>query len=901
MPTPILATKLFIPPPQKNLVKRPRLVEKLDECLQPGCRLTLISAPAGFGKTTLVSTWADGLKSSDNCPSPSVVWLSLYDGDNDPVIFWSYVVAALQAQKKGLGKRALTLLQAPQPPDQETILSLLVNDMAKIPDDLILALDDFHHIRTPAIYQSLSFLIDHAPPQFHVLILSRTDPPLPLALLRGRGQLLEIRLADLRFSNEEAAIYLNERLRLSLTEMDVAALNTKTEGWAAGIQMAGISLMGRNDASQFVQIFSGSNRYILDYLTDEILNRQPGDVQTFLLQTSILEQFSASLCDAVVGGSGNARALLEQLETANLFLVPLDQERRWYRYHHLFAEILRLKLAQNSPEVISVLQKRAAGWFETNGMLEEAVFYLHAAKDDHDLARLIEQNVLSLIKKGNSADLRKWIRLLPEAIVESRPWLCILLAWSYISQAEQAESEPWLQRAELLIRQAKTNEPAGEMLGILYSLRTEILHSRGDIAGTIDMGRQALALLNPSNLTSRGFVYYSLGRAYYASGDLDHALQVWSEFIGLYQDAGIYNMYAPIISMSCHILTIQGKLQAAIDQNQQAVDFMLIKDIERFHAAGNPYNGLGMAAYHMNDLEQAERLITQGLEQNRASGNLNTISVCLSYRVHVHIAKGDLENAWADLQEIDRIEQIYTPYFDARSISLACRVRYQLAKGDLPAAVSLVQKSGLRMDDSLSFQCEQDHITLSRVLIARGMFVEADDLLSRLAEAAQAGGRFGRLIEILNLRAVALQARGRTSEALQVLAHSLDLAEPEGYIREFLDLQEPMAQSLALAVQKGLHPEYVRRLLAAFPAAAVPATAVIDVLKNNLALVEPLSGREIEVLQWIEAGLSNKEIAQRLYISVRTVKYHISNIFMKLDVDRRAQAVLKAKEAGLLK
>lgn len=438
MPAPLLITKLFIPHPGKNLVIRPRLLKKLDESQLPDFRLTLLSAPAGFGKTTLVSTWVTGLKSTEDGHSPSVAWLSLEEGENDPIVFWSYVVTAIHAQKRDVGNRALTLLRASQPPSLEIILSLLVNDLVDIQDDLILVLDDFHFIRTPSILQSLSFLVDHLPPKFHLLLLSRTDPALPLALLRSRGQLMEIRLVDLRFSNEEAATYLNECMQLSLPDMAVNILNAKTEGWAAGIQMAGISLLGREDPTQFVQTFSGSNRYILDYLVDEILDRQPAEVQTFLLYTSILEQMCASLCDAVFEGSGNARVLLDQLERANLFLVPLDRERNWYRYHHLFADILRLKLTHSSPEMIPVLQKQAAKWFETKGMLSEAVYYFHIAKDDDALARLTEQNALSLIKKGNSADLRKWIRLLPQTIIENRPWLCILLAWSHISQAEQA-------------------------------------------------------------------------------------------------------------------------------------------------------------------------------------------------------------------------------------------------------------------------------------------------------------------------------------------------------------------------------------------------------------------------------------------------------------------------------
>jgi ATP/maltotriose-dependent transcriptional regulator MalT len=896
----LLSTKLFFPPPVKNLVIRPRLLAKLDESLSSSCRLAVVCAPAGFGKTTLVSHWVTHTKSVEGHPAPSAAWLSVDEGDNDMIVFWTYAITAIQTQKRSIGKRALTLLQASHLSNPEAILSLLVNDLVEIPDDFILILDDFHLIRTPVIHQSLSYLIEHAPSNFHVLILSRVDPPLPLALLRGRGQLLEIRLSDLRFSNKEALTYLNDHMRLTLQEGDVVTLNTKTEGWAAGLQMAGISLHGRYDASLFIQTFSGSNRYILDYLTDEILDRQPAEIQTFLMQTSILENLSAPLCDAVIDAPGASQAVLEQLERNNLFLMPLDQERRWFRYHHLFAEILRLKLSQTDPSRVPDLRKRAARWFEAHDRFEEAVFYLHAAGATQDLAFLIDGHALQLIKQGQVISLRQWVQFLPEDLSKSRPWLCILRAWSFTSRAELAEAEPWLDRAEALIRQMGTGEQPGEMLGIVYALRTEILHTRGDIAGTIEIAQSALALLDVSNLPVRASVYYSLGRAYYTAGELDRTLWVWSDFLPICQEVKIYNMYAPIESMRCNILANLGKLQEATNLYQQAIAYMIDHDIERFFIAGNLYNGLAMMAYQKNDLEQANQLATEGLKQNRPWGNLNAVCVSLAYRAQIEIALGNLDGAWADLQEISRIEKTYTPYFDACSIFLACRLRFHLAKGDWSSIEDLIRESGLRPDDPLNFPRELDHMILCRVLLAQGCYIEGDSMLQRLAEATRSGGRFGRLIEILNLRAVALHAAGKISEALLALRDSLDLAEPEGYVRTFLDLEQPMAQLLVLAAQNGIHPEYTARLLADFPTAtATPATAV-NFRKQNLALREPLSRRELEVLQLIATGLANKEIAHRLSISLRTVKYHSTNLYTKLDVNTRAQAIQKAFELGIL-
>lgn len=901
MATPLLATKLFVPPPAKNLLIRPRLLEKLKESLLPGCRLMLISAPAGFGKTTLVSSWVVNLKVANDSLPLSVAWLSIDKRDNNTITFWLYVVNALQAHEDKLGKRAITLLQGQAHANIDTVISLLLNDLVEIQNEFILILDDFHLIQTPAVHQSLSYFIEHAPPKFHLIILTRTDPPLPLALLRGRGQLQELRLEDLRFLDDEAAAYLNDRMGLALPDEDIANLNNKTEGWAAGLQMASISLSGKADPSRFVQTFSGSNRHILDYLTDEILNQQPPEVQNFLLHTSILERLSAPLCESVTDGSGNAHTMLEYLENSNLFLIPMDQERHWYRYHHLFAEILHLKLTQNSPDMLPILQRRAAMWYEANGRIEEAISYLHAMKDNQEVARLIEQNVLQMIKQGSVSFLQKSVRLLPEEIIHERPWLCILLAWFYNNQAMMAEAEPLLNRAEELIHKMGMDASAGEMLGILYSLRAEILHTQGDYAGTIETANKALGLLTPSNATSHGSVLYCLGRGYYATGNLDYAAQTWSKFIHSDQKAGIYNAYAPIAGIYCHILTIQGKLKEAYKEYERSRAYMHSSDIDRFFISGNIYNGLGMLAYQKNDIEKAYEYVTEGLRQNQQWGNLNAIAVSFAYRVQVQIAQGNLDHAWNDIQDLDGIEQMYTPYFDVKSIFLNCRVRYQLARGNLSAAVGLVQERGLCSDVPLSFQCEQDHIILSRVLVAQGKFMEAESLLQRLADATQTGGRFGRLIEILNLRAICLNALDQSSQALQLLQSSLDLAEPEGYVRVFLDLHEPMAQLLALALQTGIHPEYARRLLDSFPASTLKNPMPLNVRERNINLVEPLSQREIEVLQLMATGLANKEIAQRMSITVRTVKYHATSIYTKLNVERRSQAIEKARELGILR
>lgn len=900
MSTTLLATKLFIPPPQKSLVVRSRLLDKLNASLDPGCRLTLVCAPAGFGKTTLVSTWAGSFKSSKNGPLPAVAWLSLGEDDNDPLLFWSYVVSALQSAREGIGKQALAMLQAVSPPNVERFLTLLLNDLAQASDPVILILDDYHLIRNPEIHKSISPLLDNLPPQLHILLLSRTDPPLRLALLRSRGQLLEIRLADLRFSNEEATTYLQNGMRLLLPEFAVDSLNAKTEGWAAGLQMAAISMQDSQDPVQFIQTFSGSNRYILDYLTDEILERQPVEVQTFLLNTSILTRLFGPLCEAVNCGTSNGQAILEQLEKANLFVIPLDNDRRFYRYHHLFAEILRARLVQSSPNLTPVLQKRAAEWSEKNGMLDEAAFYLQAAKDDQGLAQLIDRNALACIKAESGPLLRKWVQSLPLEIVKSRPWLCILLAWSYASRAELAETAHLLDQAENLIQQDVPNEQTNEMLGTIYALRTEILHSEGNIVGTIEMAQRALGLLDPANLSGRASANYSLGWAYFASGNLTRAEQACNEFFSKPSKVMDYRYYAIITISRCGVLTIRGRLLEAIEIYKRAIEYMIANGIDQFNLSGHVYQSLSMLLYQRNDLAGAEKHILEGLPYSRSWGNLNAICGGLSDLAFIRMGQGDLIGAKAAIEEEDGIIRDFSPYVEVKRLFLACKVRYSLAQGDLQEAVRLVDENRLHSDDELSFWREPDHIVLARVLIAERKYSEAERLLSQLSEAAQAGGRFGRLIEILNLHALALQSLGKFAESTQVLDKSISLAEPEGYIRFFVDEGEPMARLLEGAIQKGVHSKYATDLLATFPDSVLRKSSMLDIQKSNLNLVEPLSRREIDVLQLIAIGLSNKEISQKLSISLSTVKYHTTSIYTKLGVNDRIHAAVKAKEFGLL-
>jgi LuxR family transcriptional regulator, maltose regulon positive regulatory protein len=913
----LLTTKYHLPPAAPDWVPRQRLLLRLDEALLPGRRHIMVSAPAGSGKTTLVRAWIDHIAASRlaaaNTPLRTA-WLSLDEDDDDLVVLLSYLAAALQAACPDLAPRTFTALMPagaePFPPARP-ILAELINRLAGLPGLTVLVLDDYHWISLLAIHECMAFLLDHLPESVCLVIVSRADALLPVSRLRGRGQLVEIREADLRFDDAEAVQFLNERMGLRLDLADVRLLNEHTEGWATGLQMAALALRALPDAAHqstgFIRTFSGSHRFVLDYLMDEVFSRLPVQTQSFLLHTAILDRFCAELCVQVLGEPAPAgedkpvERLLASLQNANLFLIPLDEERRWFRYHHLFAGLLRARLAQTDPELAPVLQKRAAQWFEKNGLLEEAVFYLNAAQDRAGLVRLIEQNIRPMMRAGRIMTVARWARLLPDDLVLNHPWLCLLSGWLLVGRAEFEMGGSYLDRAEELLKQGAPRKETGEMLGIIYSLRTQIIEMNGDIPATIEAARKALELLDPDNIVARSSVDHSLGRAYYASGDMVQADQVWSEFIYRTVHSGAQSIYAIVTSNRSIILGIQGKLQEAIHNCRQAIDYMLANDITRFFGSGNPYLGLGMQTFQINDLVAAENNIDEGMKQNRVWGNLNLITIGLSYKARLRIAQGDLDSAWAFLQEEERIIQGYRLFFEVRSNYLACSVLFYLAKGDIAAAARIVKENGLRSDDPLSFRSEQDHISLSRVLIAQGRYDEAEGLLHRLADAAQAGGRFGRLIEILSLRAAALCSLSRTPEAIQLLETSLTLAEPEGYRRVFIDAGEPMVKLLEMAVQKGIHREYACRLLAEFPGSQRQPASGIDIQQRNLSLIEPLSGREIEVLHLLAAGLANKEIAQRLHISVRTVKYHTTNIFMKLQVEKRAQAIVKAREVGLLK
>ncbi len=905
---------------------RSRLIDRLNAGLVHRRKLTLISAPAGFGKTTLLSEWINQSPIPDT-QSPNFAWLSLDEGDNDPVRFLAYFIAALQTVEARqepagtIGKGALSALQSPQPPPTEAILTTLINEIAAVPDRIVLVLDDYHLIEAQPIHDALTFLLEHLPPQMHLVIATRDDPPLPLARLRARGQLTELRATDLRFISSEAAEFLNQVMGLDLSAEDIAALEDRTEGWIAGLQLAAISMQGHEDATGFIKSFTGSHRFVLDYLVEEVLEQQSESVQTFLLQTAILDRLIGPLCDAVSFGDtetltdrADGQVILEALEAANLFIVPLDNERRWYRYHHLFADLLRQRLRQTQPEQVPTLHHRASEWYEQNWFIDEAIEHALRAEDYGRAARLIETHVDALWRRGEHVKLRRWLAGLPVELVFSKPHLCILHAWNLFTSGEQDAAERSLQAAEKALaprtdRATETSSAQRAQLphsdrmkirGRAAAIRAFLAFYRGDVQQISRYARQALELLPRDDLTWRSTATVALGDAYSFMGDIAAAYQARLEALNVSQAEG--NIYMALIASMKLAVTLrqQGHLERVIEICQQQLQLAERSGLSQTIVVGWLLAIWGEVLAEFNDLDGALHRAKNGtelIERGRDLAMLGWGYLCL---VRVLYSRGDMAAAQAIIQRMNDVaRQSYVPPW-VTSLMAAWQARIWLAKDRLDAASQWARKRGLDRDGEPTTLDEMEYVALARILIAQGRPDETARLLQRLLEATETGGRTSRAIEILMLQALAFQAGGDTARAMAALERALTLAEPEGFIRAFVDEGPPMARLLYEAAARGIAPDYARRLLAAFPVAQPEQTAPSTTQAPKPDLIEPLSERELEVLQLIAEGLTNPEIASRLFLALNTVKAHTRNIYGKLGVHSRTQAVARARALGLL-
>jgi LuxR family maltose regulon positive regulatory protein len=792
---PFLTTKISIPPARSDSVPRPHLLDRLNGVMQR--KLTLLSAPAGFGKTTLLSVWCTAAARSDQ----HIGWVSLDASDNDPTRFWSYVIAALVMASSGLEENILTLLRSPQPPPIESILVTVINKLTPIPHQIALILDDYHLIEIPAIHEALIFLLDHLPPNLHVVVASRVDPPLPVARLRTQGHLAELRITDLRFTPAEAAAFLNGVAGLGLAADDIEALEAKTEGWIAGLHLAALALQERSDRAGFVAMFTGRHRYVLDYLVEEVLHHQPEHLQTFLLQTSILDRLSGPLCDVVTGWT-ESKAVLEQLERANLFLVPLDEERSWYRYHHLFTEVLQSRLQQIYPSRVAELHARAARWYEHHGLVANAVRHALAAADFAYAVQLIGQTAETLLKQSEIATLLTWLRALPADLLRTQPRLSLYQAWALTSINQLDAAEVSLQDTERALRKAvpqpltnADSEAVGRGTGIQHlpgevaAIRASIASLRGDVPRTIECARQALERLPHENVLMRGMTALSLGRAYLWSGDLEAAEHVLAEAVSINQRAG--NMTAALISRYSqgHLSVMQGRLRQAAQIYRTILDDTA-KLGDAFPGASLVHIGMGALLYEWHELKAAEEHLLQGIELGKPGGSAGSLLHGFMFLALVKLACRNFNGALMIQQEIERTVE-RDNLSAMRSAVRAFRVQLELIGGKSEIASHWIQEVA---DHPLSFPSEFERLTLARAYLVVGKYAEARRELEPLPREAVQRSRS--MIENLILLALALQGQNEMQQARATLTRALALAEPEGYVATFVIEGQPMAALL---------------------------------------------------------------------------------------------------------
>ena len=919
----LLATKLHIPRARHGLVPRPRLVDRLTEALAG--ELTVVCAPAGFGKTALLADWA-------RRSGRQVAWLSLDTADNDPVRFWRHVAAALGRVRAGAAER-FTALLGPPPNSLEAAVTVLTNELAAVPGQLALVLDDYHLIESPAVHKSVVFLLEHLPAGLRLVVTCRADPPLPLARLRARGELTELRADQLRFTRQEAGALLREAVGPGLPEDAVTALEVRTEGWVAGLQLAALSLRGQEDAASFVAAFSGSNRYVLDYLAEEVLDRQPERVRAFLLETSVLDRLCGALCDAVTGHSDGQR-LLETIERANLFLTPLDEVRGWWRYHPLFADLLRVRLGQERPERLPGLHRAAAAWYEQRELADDAVRHALAAGDTTWAARLVERNTGATLARGEGATVTRWLGGLPGQKIRDLPRLCALRAIQAIMAGQAGEVERWLDVAEAAVAASEANGPAdtpeeqaagweagwlpADVPGTLTVVRADLARLRGDADATIRLVRPVLNRL-PAGEGGLGFnAQWNLARAFWLKGELGEAERALAELEAAARPAGEALALAVCWEHGL-VLRAQGRLGAALANYRHALAVGSQVGGPVQPALGLVQFGVAAVLYERDELAGALEYATKGVTGCRQLAGAWSVTPArplaesLVVLARIHLALGDRDAASAAISEAGEIGPS-SDVVDLFNPAGSERMRLLLAQGQLAEAAGWAAARGLDVGDQPSYPREREYLLLARLFIAQGEPERALPVLRRLHAAAAAQARTGSLMEIEVVTARALAACGQDAGAAAALSGALTLAWPEGYVRVFADDGAPLAaviDQLAAAQRSGrmspapgVPPAYLRRLRAAFlrrDARAVPPSSVPAAQVAVPVLAEPLTGRELQVLALLAAGTSNQQIASELVVALETVKKHVSHILSKLGAANRTQAVARARALGLLR
>jgi LuxR family transcriptional regulator, maltose regulon positive regulatory protein len=878
MPGPVLATKLFMPPPRPNAVARARLLERLGVAKGRGRALTLVSAPAGFGKTTLLSAWIGQRVRRD--PSLRVAWLSLDEGDRDPARFMLSLAAALNGAEPGCGADALAVLHSPQPTSVEAILIDLVNEVDGAARDIILVLDDYHAVHSPVIDELLGFLLEHLPARLGVVIATREDPNLPLARLRARGELAEMRAADLRFSAAEASEFLGRVMGLSLSGDNVAALESRTEGWIAGLQLAALSLQGQDDVAGFIQSFTGSHRFVLDYLAEEVLRHQPEAIQAFLLQTSILDRFCGPLCDALTKGEpGRGQETLGYLERSNLFIVPLDGERRWYRYHRLFGELLRQRLEQGgapAATAVTALHARASGWYEANDLLIEAFHHASAASDLDRAERLVQDRRMPLHFRGAVGSILDWLGSLPPDVLDARPALRLLTGSLALVAGRTTGVEEALDAADRALLPAPAGIATNELRGRIAGARATLALTRYQADAVMTQSHRALDLLPAGSSQPRFTALWTMAFAHLLQGDRVAAGQALAQLEC--KSRGVGDVFYSQLAL-CGLGEVQvldTRLHQARDTYQRALDLFGDHPLPN---AGEAHLGLARIQYEWNDLDEADEHTGRSLMLARQyESTVDRFVLGEIMLARVMAARGQAAAAAARLEALAATARRLRFLHRLPEIALY-QVRVLLCLDHAQPAAAL----------AAAFEMPEIR---ARVSLAQGKPAAALALLEPVRNQVAARGWQDELLRVRTLEAVALHAHGRGDEALGVLAQVLGPAEEGGFVRLFLDEGAPMARLLAFAADRGMGQGYTAALLSAFEAERREGCGA--------STESVLSQRELEVLRLLAEGLSNQEIGDRLFLALDTIKGHNRRIFDKLEVKRRTEAIARGRELGLL-
>ena len=917
----LLATKLRRPATSPQRVQRPHLIQRLNDGLESGRRVTLVSAPPGFGKTTLLSEWIAQLQRP-------AAWVSLDEGDNDPIRFWSYLIAACQSIQDEVGEAALALLHAPQPLPADVIPTILINDLAQLENDLLLILDDYHVIQNQSIHAALSFLIDHLPDQLHLVLSTRVDPPWPLARLRARNQLIELRALDLRFTPDEAAVFLNQQMDLNLSAEDVAALETRTEGWIAGLQLAALamqaplSLKGRSDIAGFVTAFAGSHVYVAEYLIEEVLQRQPAEVQTFLLQTSLLERLNGALCEAVTG-CHDGQSMLKHLYKANIFVTPLDDEGHWFRYHRLFADLLQARLHQTfSGEALATLHTRASLWYEEAGMVNEAIQHAVAATDDATAVRLIESHAVEMLMQGYTKTVESWLTaILPELRFQSLR-VNLAFAWMHLLRGAYASAAPYVERLQTTLAGPRLDEAAPSLKAEWLALQAYLLSAQGRLTESLELAHQARDLAPEADGYVQSLAYNALGSTYLMLNDYTRVVQVYQKAIQLGRAAANSLVEMMGISILSQIATQHGQLHFAYELASQGID--------RIERSGSPpsvviavHGALGQIHYQWAHIAQARSHFLRAIQLCALSGYTAGEIYGRANLARLLQLEGDLPAADQEIQKTIDLMQSGAPLW-GREESVFQQVRLYLAQHHLAAAETVLTGQAFSFQDKFSFPdlASGQAITYSigllynsalRILLYRARtqrklesLQSGIELADRLISGALQNQYLSVALETLLLRAQLHATLGNDQASLADVAQALELAEPEGFISLFVEEGSPVAESLEVLLKRdrpdSAQSEYIQTILAAFsqtqPLPAAREEQPVPHLPSTL--VEPLTPRELEVLQLIAAGDSNQTIADKLVITVRAVKKHTGNIYGKLNVSSRTQAIARARQLGLL-